>query len=101
MFYRWSTCLPIGLLYDIACQPHHSYVKWDFLGDDLSCVAFSTSVFHAFAHIWPCQLVYHPHKCEGCEHLWSDLKNLVPTLRASGVFFTFVPQNCCSHIASV
>jgi hypothetical protein len=55
----------IGLLYDIACQLHHSCVRWNFLGEDLTHVEFSTAVFHAFAHHWPCQLVYHPHKCEG------------------------------------
>jgi hypothetical protein len=55
----------IGPLYDIACQLHHSCVRWDFLGEDLIHVKFSTAVFHAFAHHWPCQLVYHPRKCEG------------------------------------
>lgn len=90
----------VGLLYDIACQLHHSCVKWDFLGDDLSRVAFSTAVFHAFAHNWPCQLIYHPRKREGfgltdgegCERLWSDLKKLIPTLRVSGVCSSSIPH---------
>ena len=83
----------VGCLYDIGCQLHHSYVKWNFLEDDLARVQFGISVFHAFAHNWSCQLVYHPRKCkgfglsdgEGCERLWSELKKLIPSLHVSGV----------------
>ncbi|KAF8436868.1 hypothetical protein L210DRAFT_961007 [Boletus edulis BED1] len=82
----------VGCLYDIGCQLHHSCVKWNFLKDDLARVQFGISVFHAFAHNWGCQLVYHPRKCkgfglsdgEGCERLWSELKKLIPSLRVSG-----------------
>ncbi|KAG1844033.1 hypothetical protein DFJ58DRAFT_717669 [Suillus subalutaceus] len=54
----------------------------------LSRIVFSISVFHAYGHQWPCQLIYHPRKCEGfglsdgegCERLWSALKMLIPPL---------------------
>ncbi|KAJ8583964.1 hypothetical protein M405DRAFT_916184 [Rhizopogon salebrosus TDB-379] len=50
------------------------------------------AVFHAYGHQWPCQIIYHPRKCkgfglsdgEGCERLWSSLKQLIPSLRVSG-----------------
>ncbi|KAG1816762.1 uncharacterized protein BJ212DRAFT_1446841 [Suillus subaureus] len=79
----------VGLLYDIGCQLEHSCQKWGFLDDSiLSCISFRISVFHAYGHQWPCQIVYHPQKCagfglsdgEGCEHLWSALKHLIPML---------------------
>ena len=89
--------MTVGCLYDIGCQLHHSCVKWNFLEEDLARVHFGISVFHAFAHNWACQLVYHPRKCqgfglsdgEGCERLWSELKKPIPTLRVSGVSSLF------------
>ncbi|KIN98925.1 hypothetical protein M404DRAFT_156394 [Pisolithus tinctorius Marx 270] len=68
--------MTVGLLYDIGCQLEHSCQKWKLLDDGiLSRLKFGISVFHAYGHQWPCQLVYHPHKCvgfglsdgEGCE----------------------------------
>ncbi|OAX35806.1 hypothetical protein K503DRAFT_696327, partial [Rhizopogon vinicolor AM-OR11-026] len=55
-------------------------------------IIFGISIFHAFGHQWPCQIVYHPRKCvgfglsdgEGCEHFWSAIKPLIPSLRVSG-----------------
>jgi hypothetical protein len=51
------------------------------------------SIFHAYGHQWPCQLIYHPRKCigfglsdgEGCERFWSSIRRLIPNLRVSGV----------------
>jgi Kyakuja-Dileera-Zisupton transposase len=85
--------MSIGNLYDIACQLHRSCVKWGFLQEHLHRITFGTAVFHAYAHNWACQLIYHPRKRtgfglsdgEGCERLWSDLKPLIPTMRVSGV----------------
>ncbi|KAH9828839.1 uncharacterized protein C8Q71DRAFT_859379 [Rhodofomes roseus] len=82
----------VGLLYDIACQLHRSIVKWGFLGPLASRLVFALSVFHAFGHQWPCQVVYHPRKCvgfglsdgEGCERFWSSIQRLIPSLRVSG-----------------
>lgn len=93
LLFHLPKTMTVGFLYDIGCQFHHSCVKWDFLGEDLSRIHFGISVFHAFAHNWACQLVYHPRKCEGfglsdgegCERLWSELKRLIPSLRVSGV----------------
>lgn len=55
------------------------------------------SVFHAFGHGWPCQLIYHPRKCcgfglcdgEGCEHCWKAIRFLIPYLRVCGVSLYF------------
>lgn len=85
----WS----VGLLYDIGCQLHRSFVKWGFLPEYSNRLSFAISIFHAYGHQWPCQLVYHPRKClgfgfsdgEGCEHFWSYIKKLISILRVSGV----------------
>ncbi|KAJ7819715.1 hypothetical protein B0H14DRAFT_3089338 [Mycena olivaceomarginata] len=47
----------VGVLYDIACQLHHSCAKFGFLGRYLHCILFAASVFHTFAHRWACQLI--------------------------------------------
>ena len=65
-----------GVLYDIGCTTHRSYVKYGFLGDILPQITFGISVFHAYGHQWLCQLIYYPRKQqgfrlsdgEGCEH---------------------------------
>lgn len=85
--------MTIGVLYDIGCQLHRSCEKWGFLDEFLPRITFGISVFHAYGHQWPCQIVYHPRKCrgfgltdgEGCERFWSSLKKLIPGLRVSGV----------------
>ena len=92
----------VGLLYDIGCQLHRSCLKWGFLKDNIHRIIFAISVFHAFGHQWPCQIVYHPRKCkgfgltdgEGCERLWSSIKKLIPSLRVSGVCIILL---LCSH----
>ncbi|KAJ3739561.1 hypothetical protein DFH05DRAFT_1537978 [Lentinula detonsa] len=42
-----------------------SCVKWGFLKPYMSRTTFAISIFHAFGHQWPCQIVYHPQKCIG------------------------------------
>ncbi|KAL1740633.1 hypothetical protein HDZ31DRAFT_47104 [Schizophyllum fasciatum] len=82
----------VGLLYDIACQLHSSAVKHSFFGRYLDRLHFAVSVFHAFGHDWPCQLIYHPRKCigfglsdgEGCERFWYSISKLIPYLRVAG-----------------
>ena len=89
----------VGILYDIGCQLHRSCKKWGFLAEYLPRLSFAISVFHAFGHQWPCQIVYHPRKRigfglmdgEGCERFWSALKALIPSLRVSGVSWF----SCC------
>jgi hypothetical protein len=84
----------VGLLYDIGCQLHRSCIKWDFLKEFLDRITFGISVFHAYGHQWPCQMVYHPRKCngfgltdgEGCERFWSAIKSLISSLRMTGHF---------------
>ncbi|KAI6108098.1 hypothetical protein F5141DRAFT_1189103 [Pisolithus sp. B1] len=77
LFDNLPTTMTVGLLYDIGCQLEHNGI--------LSRLKFGISVFHAYGHQWPCQIVYHPQKYgEGCERLWSSLKMLIPTLHVSG-----------------
>ncbi|KAF8835020.1 hypothetical protein BDN67DRAFT_913721, partial [Paxillus ammoniavirescens] len=84
----------VGFLYDIGCQIERSWHKWKFFDDSiLSRFQFGVSIFHAYGHQWPCQIIYHPQKREGfglsdgegCERLWSMLKPLISPLRVSGV----------------
>ncbi|KAG1857793.1 hypothetical protein F4604DRAFT_1931288 [Suillus subluteus] len=93
LFEHLLPTMTIGILYDIACQLERSCLKYQLLEQGvLSCIIFSISVFHMYGHQWPCQLIYHPRKCEGfglsdgerCERLWSALKMLIPPLRVSG-----------------
>ena len=66
LFQNIPLTMRIGFLYDIACQFHQ----------------------------WPCQIVYHLHKCPGfglsdgesCEIFWSSIKLLIPSLRVSGYY---------------
>ncbi|KIJ33246.1 hypothetical protein M422DRAFT_82459, partial [Sphaerobolus stellatus SS14] len=76
-----ARCLPdnatIGLLYDIACQLDRSIGKHDFIPNIATCLSCATTVFHAYAHGFPCHCNYHAWKCcgfgwsngEGCEHM--------------------------------
>ena len=74
--------------YDIACQLHRSCIKFNFLSNALDRIVFGISVFHAYGHQWPCQIVYHPRKCPGfglsdgelCERFWSSIKLLISFL---------------------
>ncbi|RDB27721.1 hypothetical protein Hypma_003286 [Hypsizygus marmoreus] len=82
----------IGLLYDIGCQMHRSCVKWGFLDRYADRLIFGISVFHAFGHQWPCQIIYHPRKRkgfgltdgEGCERFWHSISKLIAYLRVCG-----------------
>ncbi|KAG2101584.1 uncharacterized protein F5147DRAFT_746952 [Suillus discolor] len=67
--------------------------KWNLLNDNtLSRISLAVVVFHAYGHQWPCQIIYHLRKRkgfglsdgEGCERLWSSLKQLIPSLHISG-----------------
>jgi len=98
LFKHLPAQMTIGLLYDIGCQLERSCRKWKFMDDSiLSRISFAVSVFHAYGHQWPCQIIYHPRKREGfglsdgegCERLWSFLKPLIPSLRVSGVRMSY------------
>ncbi|KAJ3709644.1 hypothetical protein DFJ43DRAFT_1162491 [Lentinula guzmanii] len=91
----------VRLLYDIGCQLHRSCVKWGFLKPYMSRTTFAISIFHAFGHQWPCQIVYHPRKCigyglsdgEGAERLWHALSRLIAYGRVAGV-----GNLACGHV---
>ncbi len=84
----------IGALYDIGCQLERSCLKYGFLSSVLDRLFFGISVFHAYGHQWPCQIIYHPRKCEGfgltdgegCERFWSSIQSLIPSCRVSTYF---------------
>jgi len=94
LFQHIPETMHIGVLYDIGCQLHRSCVKHGFLPHAVDHIVFGISVFHAYGHQWPCQVVYHPRKCkgfgltdgEGCERFWSSIKLLIPSLRVSGYY---------------
>ena len=100
LFDHLPSHVSVGLLYDIACQLHLSIKKWGLLGQLASHLQFGISVFHAFGHQWPCQVVYHPRKCtgfgladgEGCEQFWSSIQRLIPSLWVSGVSVPWLVQ---------
>jgi hypothetical protein len=94
LFLELPPTATVGVLYDIACQLHASIQKWNFLPEFKDRMKFGVSIFHAAGHEWPCQIVYHPRKCEefgrsdgeGCERLWWQLSPLISNLRVSGHF---------------
>lgn len=93
LFQELPPDMSVGVLYDIGCQLDRSCLKWNFLSEFIDRITFAISVFHAYGHQWPCQVVYHPRKRkgfglsdgEGCERFWSSIKKLIPSLRVSGV----------------
>jgi hypothetical protein len=106
LFENIPETLTVGVLYDIACQLHRSFVKRKFLPHYLNRITFGLSVFHTYGHQWPCQIIYHPRKCvgfglsdgEGCERFWSSIKKLIPTLCVSGVSFLFAALTLLIHV---
>ncbi|THU96399.1 hypothetical protein K435DRAFT_819451 [Dendrothele bispora CBS 962.96] len=88
----------VGFLYDVACQLKRSCLKWDFLSEYLDRIVWGVSVFHAYGHQWPCQLIYHPRKCKGfglcdgetCERCWHALSRLIAYTRVAGVYQYYV-----------
>ncbi|KAF7325179.1 hypothetical protein MKEN_00561900 [Mycena kentingensis (nom. inval.)] len=82
----------VGGMYDIACQLARSCELWGFLGSYQEWLVWAVSVFHAFAHRWGCQLIFHPQKCigfgdtngEGSERNWNKLSHLVGHFRTCG-----------------
>ena len=95
LFKHLPSEMRVGLLYDIGCQLHRSCIKWGFLKEFQDRITFGISVFHAYGHQWPCQIIYHPRKCcgfgltdgEGCERFWSAIKSLISSLRMAGVSY--------------
>ncbi|KAJ7434666.1 hypothetical protein FB451DRAFT_1344870 [Mycena latifolia] len=92
LFQELPLDIRVGLLYDVACSFERSCQKWGFLSRFMDRLVFTVSVFHAFGHEWPCQLLYHPCKrvgfgfsdSEGCERFWHSISHLIPNLRISG-----------------
>ncbi|KAJ7744004.1 hypothetical protein B0H14DRAFT_3097169 [Mycena olivaceomarginata] len=92
LFQHLPQDITVGILYDIACTLERSCRKWGFLSRFMHRIQFAVSVFHAFGHDWPCQLLYHPRKRtafglsdgEGCERFWHAISHLIAVLRISG-----------------
>lgn len=64
----------VGVLYDIGCQLDRSCRKWDFLSEYRDRISFAISVFHAYGHQWPCQVVYHPRMRGVRPYRWGGLR---------------------------
>jgi hypothetical protein len=101
----------IGLLYDIACQLDRSIakvssfvrkelvacsfpdVKHELLGNVAARLSCATAIFHAYAHQFCCQIIYHPRtrtgfgwsNGEGNERVWSLSKDTIGSERIMGV----------------
>lgn len=104
LFEHLPSTVRVRCLYDIGCQLHRSCEKWGLLKPYITRLTFAVSIFHAFGHQWPCQLIYHPRKCigyglsdgEGAERLWHALSHLIAYGRVAGVscmhyYFYFHP----------
>ncbi|KAI7942745.1 hypothetical protein MJO29_012589 [Puccinia striiformis f. sp. tritici] len=50
----------VGILYDIGCSLDKFCQLRELLIEERPRIHFGTSVFHAYAHNWLCQLGYHP-----------------------------------------
>ncbi|KDE03339.1 hypothetical protein MVLG_06182 [Microbotryum lychnidis-dioicae p1A1 Lamole] len=81
----------IGALYDIACNFKHHIETRQLVPELFERLEFATSVFHAYAHSWGCQVEFNPRLIpnfgltdgDGCERLWSALRSLIPINRQS------------------
>ncbi|SCV73069.1 BQ2448_6994 [Microbotryum intermedium] len=79
------------LYYALALSKHHHIRKRELLPELAPRLEFATSVFHAFAHQWSCQVEFNPQLIsnfgctdgEGCECLWSSLRSLTSMNRPS------------------
>ncbi|KAJ6526368.1 hypothetical protein B0H19DRAFT_970540 [Mycena capillaripes] len=100
LFQHLPRDIALGVLYDIACTLERSCRKWGFLSRFMDRIQFGVSVFHAFGHNWPCQLLHHPRKRtgfglsdgEGCERFWHSISHLISVLRVSGVTIHIIRQ---------
>ncbi|KAK4700343.1 hypothetical protein P7C70_g5902, partial [Phenoliferia sp. Uapishka_3] len=77
--------------YDIACNLWAHMMLRNILVHLHSRLRVATAVFHAFAHVWPCQLKFNPRLIfgfgfsdgEACERLWNRLRGLIPLNRGA------------------
>ncbi|KAJ7507645.1 hypothetical protein B0H11DRAFT_2218486 [Mycena galericulata] len=91
LFQHLPPDIAVGLLYDVVCAFERSCRKWGFLSRFIDRLTFAVSVFHAFGHEWPCQLLFHPRKRtgfgfsdgEGSERLWNCISHLIAILRVT------------------
>ncbi|KAG2230789.1 hypothetical protein INT48_006811 [Thamnidium elegans] len=69
---------PIDIMYDICCLTRKSLEKkYSFLQDRGS--KFAVNIFHTYAHIWECQINYHPGYTVGWD--LTDGEDIVSQLR--------------------
>ncbi|KAF8126659.1 hypothetical protein K438DRAFT_1912444 [Mycena galopus ATCC 62051] len=100
LFQNLPLDIVIGALYDVACGLQRACIKFSRAlfsalalgGRYFPRLRWAVSVFHAYGHVWPCQVIYHPLKCrgfgftngEGCERFWHSISGLIAYLRVSG-----------------
>ena len=107
------------LMYDISCK-FHNYIKVRSIPDiseiqhrmspeTFSRLQFSIGIFHSFAHVYTCQVLYSPRRLlgvilsngESCERFWSSIRHFIPSLRpAHGStrrqILTYTHKHACS-----
>ncbi|POV94785.1 hypothetical protein PSHT_16016 [Puccinia striiformis] len=79
----------VAILYDIGCTMDKYIDRRHLIPEYRAQLKFGTSVFHAYAHNWQCQLDFHPRfnkgwglsDGEGLERMWLYLSPLVSPLR--------------------
>ena len=50
LFKHLPANMNVGALYDIGCQLHRSFIKWDLLPEFRDRLVFALSIFHAYGH---------------------------------------------------
>ncbi|KAF8586021.1 hypothetical protein K439DRAFT_1341836, partial [Ramaria rubella] len=83
----------IGMLYDIACTLDSAIAKHNLIPDIASRLSCGIVVFHAYAHQFCCQIVYHTHKQtgfgwsngEGNKQMWALSKDTIRAEQVMGV----------------
>ncbi|KIJ50287.1 hypothetical protein M422DRAFT_159972 [Sphaerobolus stellatus SS14] len=83
----------IGLLYDIACLLDRSIAKHNLIPEIAPRLSLATATFHAYAHQFCCQAVFHPRRRVGFgmtngednERIWALSKNTFGSEHISGV----------------
>ncbi|EDR10841.1 uncharacterized protein LACBIDRAFT_324780 [Laccaria bicolor S238N-H82] len=81
-----------SLCWVFTLEPLHALFHVNCASAYLHHLIFAISVFHAFGHQWPCQIIYHPRKCngfglsdgEGCKRFWNSIKKLIAYLCVCG-----------------
>ncbi|KAH9822577.1 hypothetical protein DFH28DRAFT_1092470 [Melampsora americana] len=99
----------VGVLYEIGCHLKAHIEKRQLLAQHEGRLLFSTSVFHAYAHQWRCQIFFNPRFIrlfglsdgEGLERLCNRFKVRFKSKRVSTELANFTnpsyPESTCNN----